>query len=96
MVRLTLHGNMFDLRTLAEMFPDDGDPAGAPYFDTRIADMVAINEEGAAVSTESGRPTTGILFAREARGRLQHEPLSAIPRACIELVWTHRHELLAR
>ncbi len=95
-VRLTLHGDMFDLQTLAEMLPDDGDPAGAPDFDSRIADMVAINEEGAAVSTESGRPATGIPFTSEARERLHHEPLSAIPRACNEPAWTYRHELLGR
>jgi hypothetical protein len=94
-VRLMLHGNSFDLQTLAEMFPDDGGPTGATAFDSRIADTVATNEEGAAISTESGRPTTGIPFTREARGRLHHEPLSAIPRACIELAWTYRHELLA-
>jgi hypothetical protein len=93
-VRLTLRGDVFDLQTLAEMFPDDGGPAGAP--DSRIADMVAINEEGAAVSTESGRPITGIAFASEARERLHHEPLSAIPRACNEPAWTYRHELLGR
>jgi hypothetical protein len=95
-VRLTLRGDVFDLQTLAEMFPDDGGPAGAPDFDSRIADIVAINEEGAVVSTESGRRTTGILFIREARGRLRHEPLSPIPRACIELAWKYRHELLGR
>jgi hypothetical protein len=95
-VRLTLIGDMFDLRTPAEMFPDDGDPAGAPDFDSRIADMVAINEEGAAVSTESRRPATGIPFTSEARERLHHEPLSPIPRACTELAWKYRHELLGR
>jgi hypothetical protein len=95
-VRLTLHGSRFDLQPLAEMFPDDGGPAGAPDFDCRIADMVAINEEGAVVSTESSRPTTGIPFTSEARERLHYEPLSPIPRARIELAWRYRHEPLGR
>jgi hypothetical protein len=95
-VRLTLHGDMLDLQTLAEKFPDDGGPAGAPDFDSRIADIVAIKEEGAALATESGRPTTGIPFTSEVRERLHHEPLSPSPRSCIELAWTYRHELLGR
>lgn len=65
-------------------------------FDSRIAGTVAINEEGAAISTESDRPTTGIPFTSEARKRLHHEPLSPIPRAYIELPWRYRHELLRR
>jgi hypothetical protein len=68
----------------------------APVFDSLFADMVAINEEGAAVSTVSGRPTTGVPFTSEARERLRDEPLSPISRACIELAWNHRHELLGR
>jgi hypothetical protein len=95
-VRLTLHGDMFGLQILAEMFPDDGAPAGAPDFDSRIAERIAIKEEGAALTTESSRPTTGIPFTNEARERLHHEALSPIPRACVELAWTYRHELLRR
>lgn len=68
----------------------------APVFDRLFADMVAINEEGAAISTTSGRPTTGVPFTSEARERLRDEPLSPISRACIELAWTYRHELLGR
>jgi transcriptional regulator with XRE-family HTH domain len=68
----------------------------APVFDNLFAGMVAINEEGAAVSTESGRPTTGVPFTSEARERLRDEPLSPISRACIELAWQYRHELLGR
>lgn len=68
----------------------------APVFDELFADMVAINEEGAAVSTESGRPNTGIPFTSEARERLRGEPLSPIARACIEVAWKYRHELLGR
>jgi transcriptional regulator with XRE-family HTH domain len=68
----------------------------APVFDRLFADMVAINEEGAAVSTVSGRPTTGVPFTSEARERLRNEPLSPISRACIELAWNYRHELLGR
>ena len=66
----------------------------APAFDRIFAGMVAINEEGAAVSTESGHPTIGLPFTSEARQRLRDEPVSPISRACIELAWTHRHELL--
>jgi hypothetical protein len=58
--------------------------------------MVAINEEGAAVSTESGRPTTGVPFTGEARERLRDEPLSPISRARIEVAWKYRYELLGR
>lgn len=68
----------------------------APVFDELFADMVAVNEEGAAISTESGRPTTGIPFTAEAKERLKSEPLSPISRACIELAWRYRHELLGR
>jgi hypothetical protein len=70
----------------------------APAFDRLFADMVAINEEGAALSTESDRPTIGVPFTSEARERLRHEPLSPISRACIELAWRYRyrHELLGR
>ncbi|MBV9160329.1 MAG: hypothetical protein JO309_08805 [Pseudonocardiales bacterium] len=53
-----------------------------------------MNEEGAAVSTEAGRPTVGIPFTAEARERLRTEPLSPISRACIELAWRYRHQLL--
>ncbi|MGH9161891.1 MAG: helix-turn-helix domain-containing protein, partial [Vicinamibacteraceae bacterium] len=67
----------------------------APTFDRLFADMVATNEEGAAVSTEAGRPTVGIPFTSDARERLKSEPLSPISRACLELAWQHRHALLA-
>ncbi|GAB3170446.1 hypothetical protein GCM10027059_36890 [Myceligenerans halotolerans] len=68
----------------------------APVFDSLFAGMVAINEEGAAVSTESGVPNVGIPFTGQARERLRDELLSPISRACIELAWEHRHELLGR
>jgi hypothetical protein len=66
----------------------------APVFDSLFSDMVAVNEEGAAVSTEAGRPTVGIPFTAAARERLRTEPLSPISRACIELAWRYRHQLL--
>ena len=66
----------------------------APAFDALFSKMVAINEEGAAVSTDAGQPTTGIPFTAEARERLKNEPLSPIARACIELAWQHRKDLL--
>jgi transcriptional regulator with XRE-family HTH domain len=68
----------------------------APVFDQLFADMVTVNEEGAAVSTEAGNPTVGIPFTSETRDRLRSEPLSPIARACIELAWQHRHKLLGR
>jgi transcriptional regulator with XRE-family HTH domain len=68
----------------------------APVFDALFGNMVAVNEEGAAVSTEADRPTIGIPFTSAARERLRDEPLSPISRACIELVWRHRHQLLGR
>jgi hypothetical protein len=58
--------------------------------------MVAVNEEGEAISTQAGRPTVGIPFTSDARERLRSEPLSPISRACIELAWQHRHTLLGR
>ncbi|MGH3913015.1 MAG: hypothetical protein ACRDTC_06350 [Pseudonocardiaceae bacterium] len=67
----------------------------APAFDRLFADMVAVNEEGAAVSTEAGNPTVGIPFTSDARRRLRSEPLSPISRACIELAWQRHHTLLA-
>jgi len=66
----------------------------APVFDALFSGMVAVNEEGAAVSTEAGRPTVGIPFTEAARERLRTEPLSPICRACIELAWRYRHQLL--
>ena len=66
----------------------------APVFDALFSDMVAVNEESAAVSTEAGRPTVGIPFTEAARERLRTEPLSPISRACIELAWHYRHQLL--
>jgi hypothetical protein len=66
----------------------------APVFDKLFSRMVAINEEGAAVSTEAGSPTTGVPFTADARQRLTNEPLSPISRACIELAWQYRNELL--
>lgn len=68
----------------------------APVFDELFSSMVAVNEEGAAISTEAGRPTVGIPFTSESRERLRTEPLSPIGRACIELAWEHRHTLLGR
>ncbi|MGQ0774810.1 MAG: helix-turn-helix domain-containing protein [Pseudonocardiales bacterium] len=67
----------------------------APVFDRLFADMVSVNEEGAAVSTVAGRPVAGIPFTSQTHERLGAEPLSSIARACIELVWEHRHTLLA-
>ncbi len=46
----------------------------APVFDALFSGMVAVNEEGAAVSTEAGRPTVGIPFTATARERLRTEP----------------------
>jgi transcriptional regulator with XRE-family HTH domain len=66
----------------------------APVFDVLFADMVAVNEEGAAVSTEAGRPAVGIPFTSDSIERLEGEPLSPIARACITLAWRHRHTLL--
>ena len=66
-----------------------------PTFDRLFADMVEVNEEGAAVSTDATRPTVGIPFNSESRERLKSEPLSPISRACVELAWQHRHTLLA-
>ncbi len=66
----------------------------APVFDDLFSTMVAVNEEGAAVSTEAGRPTTGIPFTAAARERLKDEPLSPISRACIELAWEHSKDIL--
>ncbi|MGI8815329.1 MAG: helix-turn-helix domain-containing protein [Pseudonocardia sp.] len=68
----------------------------APVFDKLFSTMVAVNEEGAAISTEAGRPTVGIPFTADTRERLRSEPLSPISRACIELAWQHRHTLLGR
>jgi transcriptional regulator with XRE-family HTH domain len=68
----------------------------APVFDALFSGMVALNEEGAAVSTEAGRPTVGIPFTEATRERLRTEPLSPISRACIELAWQYRHQLLGR
>jgi transcriptional regulator with XRE-family HTH domain len=68
----------------------------APVFDQLFSGMVSVNEEGAAVSTDSGRPTTGIPFTADTRERLRSEPLSPISRACIELAWRYRYELLGR
>ena len=68
----------------------------APVFDALFSTMVAVNEEGAAVSTEAGRPTVGIPFTAAARERLRTEPLTPHGRACIELAWRHRHQLLGR
>ncbi len=66
----------------------------APVFDALFSGMVAVNEEGAAVSTEAGRPTVGIPFTEASRERLRAEPLSPISRACVELAWRYRHQLL--
>jgi hypothetical protein len=68
----------------------------APVFDALFSGMVALNEEGAALSTEAGRPTVGIPFTEASRERLRTEPLSPISRACIELAWQYRHQLLGR
>ncbi|MGH3871454.1 MAG: helix-turn-helix domain-containing protein [Pseudonocardiaceae bacterium] len=68
----------------------------APAFDRLFSGMVGVNDEGAAVSTEAGRPAAGIPFTSDTRERLRSEPLSPIARACIEQAWQHRHTLLAR
>lgn len=68
----------------------------APAVDQLFAHMVNVNDEGAAISTEVGRPTVGVAFTSGARERLRSEPLFPIARACIELAWQHRHPLLAR
>jgi len=68
----------------------------APVFDELFSGMVSVNEEGAAISTDSGRPTIGIPFTADTRERLRSEPMSPISRACIELAWRHRYELLGR
>ncbi|HWR46353.1 MAG TPA: XRE family transcriptional regulator, partial [Pseudonocardiaceae bacterium] len=68
----------------------------APAFDRLFTDMVSVNDEEAAISTQAGRPTVGVPFTSEARERLRSELLSPIARACIELAWQHRHTLLAR
>jgi hypothetical protein len=68
----------------------------APVFDALFDAMVAVNEEGAAVSADADRPTVGVPFTSDARERLRAEPLSPIARACIEVAWQHRHELLGR
>lgn len=68
----------------------------APVFDRLFGAMVAVNEEGAAVSTEAGQPTVGVPFTSDARERLKSEPLSPISRACIEMAWQHRTALLGR
>ncbi|MGH3481272.1 MAG: helix-turn-helix domain-containing protein, partial [Nocardioidaceae bacterium] len=62
----------------------------APVFDELFSTMVSVNEEGAAISTESGRPTVGIPFTAQTRERLRSEPLSPISRACFELAWRYR------
>ena len=51
----------------------------APVFDKLFSEMVAINEEGAAISTEAGRPTTGIPFTADARQRLRTSPCHRSP-----------------
>ena len=68
----------------------------APVFDALFSKMVAVNEEGAAVSTEAGRPTVGIPFTEASRERLHAEPLAPSARACIELAWQHRRQILGR
>lgn len=68
----------------------------APVFDALFGNMVAVNDEGAVVSTDADRPTVGIPFTSRTRERLRDEPLSPISRACIELAWQHRKELLGR
>ena len=66
----------------------------ARAFDALFTEMVEVNEEGAAVSTVAGQPLAGIPFTSDARERLKSEPLSPISRACIELAWKNRFELL--
>jgi hypothetical protein len=41
--------------------------SAAPVFDALFSGMVTVNEEGAAVSTEAGRPTVGIPFKGDLR-----------------------------
>ncbi|TCP56990.1 Xre family transcriptional regulator [Tamaricihabitans halophyticus] len=67
----------------------------AEVFDRVFAGMVDVNDEGDAVTANGGTPLDGIPFTANARERLQTEPLSPISRACLELAWTHRHNLLA-
>lgn len=67
----------------------------APAFDRLFADMVEVNEEGAAISTAAGQPKVGVPFTSNALERLRSEPLSPISRACLALAWQHRHALLA-
>ncbi|MGH3784598.1 MAG: tyrosine-type recombinase/integrase, partial [Pseudonocardiaceae bacterium] len=61
----------------------------APVFDALFSDMVAVNEEGAAVSTAAGRPTAGIPFTEAARERLRTEPLSPMSLACMATAYGH-------
>lgn len=51
----------------------------APVFDELFSGMVAINEEGAALSTESGKPTVGIPFTSDARERLRSDRCRQFP-----------------
>lgn len=67
----------------------------APAFDRLFSKMVAVNDEGAAISTTAGKPTVGVPFASDAMERLRAEPLSPIARACISQAWDHRRSLLA-
>jgi hypothetical protein len=66
----------------------------ADAFDELFADMVTVNDEGENLTTAAGEPTAGIPFTAQALGRLADEPVSPISRACIELAWQHRHELV--
>jgi transcriptional regulator with XRE-family HTH domain len=66
----------------------------APVFDRLFGSMVSVNEEGSAVSTQSGQPTVGIPFTAESMEKFKKEPLSPIARATIELAWRKRHQLV--
>lgn len=66
----------------------------ADAFDELFLGMVAVNDEGEALSTRVGDPAAGIPFTREALVRLRDEPLSPVARACLALAWKHRRELV--
>jgi len=66
----------------------------ADAFDELFGNMVVANDEGEILTTASGRPAAGIPFTETVRRQLREEPLSPIGRACFELAWQFRRELL--
>ena len=58
-----------------------------------IGDNGSLRSRSRAASV-NGIPTVGIPFTEASRERLRTEPLSPISRACIELAWRYRHQLL--